>query len=67
MLYGVSAITAFAAHLLLKPWVTPQPKEWIAIAAHGSFRMGLAIYFLHLPLKMRTCRRSVHSHMSRPL
>ncbi|TDK39680.1 DMT family transporter [Rhizobium deserti] len=51
MFYGVSAFTAFAAHLLLETWVAPQTSEWLAIAGLGFFPMGLAIYFWDFGLK----------------
>jgi drug/metabolite transporter (DMT)-like permease len=51
MFYAVSAVTAFAAHLLLETWVPPQASEWLAIAGLGFFPMGLAIYFWDFGLK----------------
>lgn len=49
--YAASAGVTLAAHLLLEPWVSPQPSQWLAIAALGIFPMGLAIYFWDFGVK----------------
>jgi len=49
--YAVSALLSFGAHLSIEAWVTPQPGEWLAVAALGILPMGLAIYFWDFGLK----------------
>jgi drug/metabolite transporter (DMT)-like permease len=51
MFYAASALVAFAAHLVLEPWVTPTASEWLAIAGLGLLPMGLAIYLWDFGLK----------------